>query len=244
MGLCAEDDNKVVQIAIVQLIFRTRVVLLVVLVLVSGNRLWPSLGQCVGPSVWGLCSLVAPPTWRTRGYQCAAGGGQGLISCSPHEAYRCRLWPTSSAGCFFASLQPKITLIWSLLRWLSGVTWSSRWRSLVSPLFLCDQTTLLLPPHWSLLFATFKKCQHSGASQEVMSQKRLHVRCFIIVESQQKHKHCDCSFNKKAPTTAGCRAMLLPADPPQAAYTKAFWEYFLFPVLPFSRQQNILSFRK
>lgn len=37
VGLCAEDDNKVVQIAIVQLIFRTRVVLLVVLVLVSGS---------------------------------------------------------------------------------------------------------------------------------------------------------------------------------------------------------------
>lgn len=100
VGLCAEDDNKVVQIAIVQLIFRTRVVLLVVLVLVSGSRLCDRLWG----SLWGLCLLVAPPTWRTLGYQCAAGGGQGLISCSPHEAYRCRLRPTSPAGCFFLPL--------------------------------------------------------------------------------------------------------------------------------------------
>lgn len=125
------------------------------------------------------------------------------------------------------------------------------WRHMIQSMKVISFPTLpLWPDHpavtTSLVTAVchLQECQHSRASQEVMSQKRLHVRCFITVESQQKYKHCDCSFSKKAPTTAGCRAMLLPADPPQAAYTKAFWENFLFPVLPFSRQQNILSFRK
>lgn len=212
---------------------------------------WSLAADCDRPwgSVWGLVCGASAHSWLLPLRRLGAISVLQAEGRASSAAVRMKLIAVVcdqpvQLVVFFASLQPKITLIWSLLRWLSGVTSSSRWRSLVSPLFLCDQTTLLLPPQWSLLFATFKKCQHSGASQEVMSQKRLHVRCFIIVESQQKYKHSDCSFNKKAPTTAGCRAMLLPADPPQAAYTKAFWEYFLFPVLPFSRQQNILSFQK